>query len=177
MAGECRSPCSMHRARAQSSGCSPWTWGSMLGLCAEGRASLPPTPTASEQPSLSHQPRHAFSGAPNAQRSQLEVDPRRTIGLTAICVDAGYLLREHGVCPSPSGRQSTSPTIEATLGDLQRPAHRAHPVVCLLRLDKCVDHLRGWFSSLTKNHAVGSTGQCNTVGFGCCKDRRCTSGE
>src|SRR5215204_5250557 len=104
----------------------------MLGLCAEGRASLPPTPTASEQPSLSHQPRHAFSGAPNAQRSQLEVDPRRTIGLTAICVDAGYLLREHGVCPSPSGRQSTSPTIEATLGDLQRPLFFTHTVASLL---------------------------------------------
>src|SRR5215212_552526 len=126
----------------------------MLGLCAEGRASLPPTPTASEQPGFSHQPRYAFSGTPNAQRSQLEVDPRRTIGLSAICVDVGYLLREHGICPSPSGRQSISPTIEATLGDLQRPAHRAHPVVYLLRLDECVDHLRGWFSSLAKNHAA-----------------------
>src|SRR5215208_642106 len=29
------------------------SWGSMLGLCAEGRASLPPTPTASEQPRAS----------------------------------------------------------------------------------------------------------------------------
>jgi hypothetical protein len=24
---------------------------------------------------------------------------------------------------------------------------------------------------------VGSTGRCNTVGFGCCPDRRCMSGE
>jgi len=28
-----------------------------------------------------------------------------------------------------------------------------------------------------KKAAVGSTGRCNTVGFGCCPDRRCTSGE
>jgi len=25
--------------------------------------------------------------------------------------------------------------------------------------------------------AVGSTGRCNTIGFGCCLDRRCASGE
>src|SRR5215204_4373833 len=30
---------------------------------------------------------------------------------------------------------------------------------------------------ILKKAAVGSTGQCNTVGFGCCTDRRCTSGE
>src|SRR5215216_613477 len=28
-----------------------------------------------------------------------------------------------------------------------------------------------------KDHGVGSTGGCNTVGFGCCPDRRCRSGE
>src|SRR5215217_3281891 len=106
------------------------------------------------QPGLSHQPRDALPSAPHAQRSQLKVNPRSTVGFTAICVDTDYLLREHGVCPSPSRRQSISPTIEAALGDLQRPAHRAHPVVCLLCLDECVDHLRGWFSSLTKNHAA-----------------------
>src|SRR5215212_383857 len=107
------------------------------------------------QPGLSHQPRDALPSAPHAQRSQLKVNPRSTVGFTAICVDTDYLLREHGVCPSPSGRQSISPTIEAALGDLQRPAHRAHPVVCLLCLDECVDHLRARrSSSLAKNVAA-----------------------
>jgi len=30
---------------------------------------------------------------------------------------------------------------------------------------------------ILKKAAVGSTGGCNTVGFGCCPDRRCRSGE
>jgi len=30
---------------------------------------------------------------------------------------------------------------------------------------------------ILKKAAVGSTGRCNTVGFGCCPDRRCMSGE
>ena len=101
---------------------------------------------------------HVF-GAPHAQRSQLEVDPRRsTVGLAAVPVDASYLLlRKPCVGLSPSGRRPTiSPTIEAALlGDLQRPAHRAHLVVCLLRLDKGVDHLRARrSSSLAKNDAA-----------------------
>jgi transposase len=30
---------------------------------------------------------------------------------------------------------------------------------------------------ILRKAAVGSTGRCNTVGFGCCLDRRCASGE
>src|SRR3990170_3312874 len=30
---------------------------------------------------------------------------------------------------------------------------------------------------ILKKAAVSSTGRCNTVGFGCCPDRRCMSGE
>ena len=30
---------------------------------------------------------------------------------------------------------------------------------------------------ILKKAAVDSTGRCNTVGFGCCPNRRCTSGE
>ncbi len=30
---------------------------------------------------------------------------------------------------------------------------------------------------ILKKAAVGSTGRCNTLGFGCCPDRRCISGE
>src|SRR5215208_3007359 len=32
-------------------------------------------------------------------------------------------------------------------------------------------------SSSLKKILVDSTGRCNTVGFGCCPDRRCSSGE
>src|SRR5215207_9442578 len=60
-----------------------------------------------------------------------------------------------GVCPSPSRWRSVSPTVEAALGDLQRPAHGAHPVVRLLRLDERVGHLRARrSSSLAKNVAA-----------------------
>jgi transposase len=30
---------------------------------------------------------------------------------------------------------------------------------------------------ILRKAAVGSTGRCNTVGFGCCLDQRCASGE
>ncbi len=66
----------------------------MLGLRAEGGASLPSTSAAPEQRGFSHQPRNALSGAPYSERPQLEVYPRSTVGLAAICVDAGYLLRK-----------------------------------------------------------------------------------
>src|SRR5215210_1817271 len=126
-----------------------------LGPRAKGGADFPPAPSASEQPDLSHQPGHAFSGAPHAQRPKLEVDSRRPVGLSAVSVNARDLLREQSVGLSPSGRRSVSPAVETALGDLQGPAHRTHPVVCLLRLHKRVDHLPARrFSSPAKKAAA-----------------------
>src|SRR5215203_6006540 len=68
-----------------------------LGLRAEGGASLPSTSAAPEQRGFSHQTSYALSCAPYSERPQLEVYPRRPVGLAAICVDAGYLLRKQGV--------------------------------------------------------------------------------
>src|SRR5215217_2412499 len=117
--------------------------------------SLPSTPTAPEQPGLSHQPRHSFPGASHAQRPQLKVDPRSTVGLSAVSVNTNNLLRKQGVCPRSSRGRSVSPTVEAALRDLQRPAHRAHLVVRLLCFDEGVDHLRvRRSSSLAKNVAA-----------------------
>src|SRR5215218_5094566 len=129
--------------------------GSALGLQAQSRTSLPSVTATAEQPGLPHQPRHSFPGASNAQRPQLEVNPRRPIGLSAVCVNTNDLLRKQGICLSPSRRCSVPPAVEAALGDSQHPAHPTDPVVCLLRLDEGVDHLRARrFSSLAKNHAA-----------------------
>src|SRR5215210_775139 len=53
--------------------------GSTLGVRAEGRASLPPWASASEESGFAHQTSYAFSGAPHAERFQLEVDPRSAV--------------------------------------------------------------------------------------------------
>jgi hypothetical protein len=60
--------------------------GSARSVSAE---SSPPAASAAKQPSFTQEPRHAFSGAPHAKRSQLEVDPRRPVGLAAVHVDTG----------------------------------------------------------------------------------------
>src|SRR5215203_5317441 len=79
----------------------------------------------------------------------------RTLLLTAILVDAGYLLRKDGIGPIPFRRRPIAPAVETTLGNLQGPAHRAHPMVGLLRLDERVDHPRARrFSSLAKKAAA-----------------------
>src|SRR5215216_1724296 len=127
---------------------------SAFGMRAQSGTNLSPVTSAPEQRGLPHEPCHALSGAPHAQHPQLEVNPRRTVGLSAVSVNADDLLQKQGVCPCPSGRRSISPTIEAAPGDLQSPAHHAHPVVRFLCLDERVDHLPGWFSSLAKNHAA-----------------------
>src|ERR687897_560102 len=84
-----------------------------------------------------------------------KVNPRCSISLSAISVNANDLLRKQGICLSPSRGRSVPPAIEATLGNLQYPAHHAHPVVRLLLQDEGVDHLRARrSSSLAKNVAA-----------------------
>src|SRR5919206_228378 len=58
---------------------------------------------------------------PALPRSQFEVDSRGTVGLAAVPVNPSYLLRKPCIGLSPSGRRPISPTVEAALGDLQRP--------------------------------------------------------
>src|SRR5215208_4286330 len=128
---------------------------SALGLRAQSRTSLSPVTATAEYPGLPHQPRHSFPGASNTQRPQLEVNSRRPVGLSAVCVNTNDLLRKQGICLSPSRRCSAPPAVEAAPGDSQHPAHPTDPVVRLLRLDESVDHLRARrSSSLAKNIAA-----------------------
>jgi len=75
------------------------------------------------------------------------VSPRRCVGLTTICVNAGDLLQEQILCLSPSLWSPLSAAVEAALGDLQYPTHPADRVLCLVRLDTCLDQLRARRSS------------------------------
>ena len=87
----------------------------MLGPRPEGGAGFPSTATAPEQAGFSHQAGNALPGATHPKRPQLEVDPRGTVGLAAVPVDTGYLLRKQGIGPSPSGKRPVSPAVEAAL--------------------------------------------------------------
>src|ERR687893_277419 len=129
--------------------------GSALGVRAHSPTSLPRVTATAEQPGLPHQPRHSFPGASNTQRPQLEVNPRRPVGLSAVCVNTNDLLGRQGISFGPSRRCSPPLAVEAALGDSQHPAHPTDPVVRLVRLDEGVDHLRARrSSSLAKNVAA-----------------------
>ena len=82
-------------------------------------------PSAPEQAGLSHQAGNALSGAAHAQRPQLKVDPRRTVGLAAIPVDADDLLRKQGISLSPCRGRSASPAIKAALLETFKTLHIA----------------------------------------------------
>ena len=114
-----------------------------LGGVRTGGTNPSPATAATDEARFSHQPRHPFPSAPDAGRAQLGVDPRSPVGLPAVPVYAPNPLRERRVGPIPRRRWPVPPPVVAALGNLEHPAHGAHPVVGLLRIHQGVDHRRG----------------------------------
>src|SRR5215217_2743856 len=91
-------------------------------------------------------------------------------------MDRLYLLGEDSIETGSLRWWPAPPGVVATARDAKKPAQHRDRVSSLL----CLDEPEGAHrvpSSFAKKAAVDSTGRCNTVGFGCCPDRRCMSGE
>src|SRR5215218_9526730 len=91
-------------------------------------------------------------------------------------MDRLYLLGEDSIETGSLRWWPAPPGVVATARDAKKPAQHRDRVSSLL----CLDEPEGAHrvpSSFAKKAAVGSTGRCNTVGFRCCPDRRCGSGE
>src|SRR5215217_6278253 len=137
---------------------------------------LPPALAASDS-GFTHQSGHPAPSTTHPKGLQLRVHPRITVGLAAPVMHLHDPLRKGGVLLGSFGGRPVSSGVVAALRDSDHPAQQRDGKVCLLRVDEPKTAHRPPISSLAKKAAVGSTGQCNTLGFRCCLNRRCGSGE
>jgi hypothetical protein len=107
---------------------------------------------------------------PQTQRQQTSRGPSRRAHQHIVFMFEGDILREMLTKEMGCG---SGPTRWRSCSRVRRWGLTITNLVAPCPVNKLYPAFRG---KLTKP-MVGSTGRCNTVGFGCCPDRRCMSGE
>ena len=108
-----------------------------------GRPPLLATPGDALQLELAHQAGDALAADVDLVLvGQLELDPRRTVGLQRAVVDRHDQPRELLIAQLPQRRPAPPPGVEALARHAEHLAEPGDAVLCLLRLDQPVPHRR-----------------------------------